>query len=82
MWANWTPSTAQRRSCRREFDEDVDRICRELDVKGADRNPSFHTDEFILKITVHKVTEKVTVKVTENGKKGAENKKKALAGST
>ena len=41
-------------------------------------NLSFHTDEFILKITV----QKVTVKVTENGKKGAENKKKALAGST
>lgn len=40
----------------REFGEGVDRICRELEVNGAG-NPSFHTDEFILKITVRKVTE-------------------------
>lgn len=59
----------------REFSEGVDRICRELEVNGAG-NPSFHTDEFILKITVREVTEKVTAKVTENGKKVTEKVEK------
>lgn len=63
----------------REFGEGVDRICRELEVNGAG-NPSFHTDEFILKVTVRKVTEseqkpnrnrteELPEKLTENIKK-------------
>ena len=43
-------------------------MCRELEVNGA-IVPVFHTDDFILKVTVSKVTEKVvggTEKVTEN----------------
>ena len=51
----------------KEFGEGLDRICREQEANGA-KVPSFRTDEFILKITVPKVTEKVTVK----GEKGAE----------
>ena len=52
----------------KEYGEGVDRMCRELEVNGA-IVPVFHTDDFILKITVSKVTEKVvgvTEKVTEN----------------
>ena len=56
----------------KEFGEGLDRICREQEANGA-KTPSFRTDEFILKITVPKVTEKVNVKgekvivnVTEN----------------
>ncbi len=49
----------------KEFGEGFDRICREQEANGA-KVPSFRTDEFILKITVSKVTEKVKVKVTEN----------------
>lgn len=52
----------------KEFGEGFDRICREQEANGANA-PSFRTDEFILKITVPKVTEKVTVndaKVTIN----------------
>ena len=51
----------------KEFGEGLDRICREQEANGASA-PSFRTDEFILKVTVPKVTEKVTVnerKVTE-----------------
>ena len=48
----------------KEFGEDFDRICREQEANGANV-PSFRTDEFILKITVPKVAEKVTVNVTE-----------------
>ena len=62
----------------REFGEGVDRICRELEVNGAG-NPSFHTDEFILKITVRKVTETEqkpnrnrTEELPENGVRVAE----------
>ena len=44
--------------------EGFDRICREQEANGANV-PSFRTDEFILKITVPKVTEKVNVNVTE-----------------
>ena len=50
------------------YNEGVDRMCRELEVNGA-IVPVFHTDDFILKVTVSKVTEKVvgvTEKVTEN----------------
>lgn len=40
----------------KEFGEGFDRICREQEANGANI-PSFRTDEFILKITVPKVTE-------------------------
>ncbi|MDY3062994.1 MAG: winged helix-turn-helix transcriptional regulator, partial [Bacteroidaceae bacterium] len=66
----------------KEFGEGFDRICREQEANGANI-PSFRTDEFILKITVPKVTEKmnvnderVNVNVTENGRKVAENGRK------
>lgn len=49
----------------KEFGEGFERICREQEAYGANV-PSFRTDEFILKITVPKVAEKVTVNVTEN----------------
>ena len=52
----------------KEFGEGFDRICREQEANGANV-PSFRTDEFILKITVPKVNEKVNVnneRVTEN----------------
>ena len=55
----------------KEFGEGFDRICREQEANGANA-PSFRTDEFILKITVPKVTENVNVnvaKVNENGQK-------------
>ena len=42
----------------KEFGEGFDRICREQETNGA-KVPSFRTDEFILKITVPKVAEKV-----------------------
>ena len=45
----------------KEFGEGLDRICREQEANGANV-PSFRTDEFILKITVPKVNEKVNVK--------------------
>ena len=45
----------------KEFGEGLDRICREQEANGA-KTPSFRTDEFILKITVPKVTEKVYAK--------------------
>ena len=51
----------------KEFGEGVDRVCRELEANGTP-HLSFHLDDFILKITVPKVTEKVTekdVNVTE-----------------
>ena len=40
----------------KEFGEGFDRICREQEANGANI-PSFRTDEFILKITIPKVTE-------------------------
>ena len=58
----------------KEFGEGLDRICREQEANGA-KTPSFRTDEFILKITVPKVTEKVNVKgekVIETEQKRAE----------
>ena len=48
----------------KEFGEGFDRICREQEANGANV-PSFTTDEFILKITVPKVSEKVNINVTE-----------------
>ena len=54
-------------------------MCRELEVNGS-TVPVFHTDDFILKVTVAKVTEKVTEnreklteKLPENAKKLPEN---------
>ena len=44
----------------KEFGEGFDRICREQEANGANV-PSFRTDEFILKITVQKVSEKVNI---------------------
>lgn len=40
----------------KEYGEGVDRMCRELEVNGA-VVPVFHTDDFILKVTVSKFTE-------------------------
>ena len=40
------------------YNEGVDRMCRELEVNGA-IVPVFHTNDFILKVTVSKVTEKL-----------------------
>ena len=59
----------------KEYGEGVDRMCRELEVNGA-IVPVFHTDDFILKVTVSKVTEKVvgvTEKLPENNGKLPDN---------
>ena len=51
----------------KEFGEGVDRVCRELEANGTP-HLSFHLDDFILKVTVPKVTERVIekdVNVTE-----------------
>ena len=57
-------------------------MCRELEVNGS-TVPVFHTDNFILKVTVAKVTEKlpensgkVTEKLPKNAKKLPENSNK------
>lgn len=47
----------------KEFGEGVDRMCKELEANGTP-HLSFHLDDFILKITVPKMTEK-DVNVTE-----------------
>ena len=55
----------------KEFGEGFDRICRELEANGANV-PTFRAEDFILKITVPKVTvndDKVTEKVTVNDDK-------------
>jgi len=49
----------------KEYGEGVDRIYRELEANGTSAL-SFRTDDFILKISVPKVAEKVSVNVTEN----------------
>ena len=62
----------------KEYGEGVDRMCRELEVNGS-TVPVFHTDDFILKVTVAKVTEKLpenSGKVTENDGKVTENSNK------
>lgn len=63
----------------KEYGEGVDRMCRELEVNGSIA-PVFHTDDFILKVTVAKVTEKLpensgklTEKLPENAEKLPEN---------
>lgn len=68
----------------KEYGEGVDRIYRELEANGTSAL-SFRTDDFILKITVPKVAEKVTVnyeKVAENqsgvAEKVAENHGKLI----
>jgi ATP-dependent DNA helicase RecG len=64
----------------KEFGEGFDRICREQEANGANV-PSFRTDEFILKITVPKVTEnnrKLTEKLPENAKGLTENREKLI----
>lgn len=55
----------------KEFGEGFDRICREQEANGANI-PSFRTDEFILKITVPKVTGS-ELKRTESELKRTEN---------
>ena len=68
----------------KEYGECVDRMCRELEVNGTIA-PVFHTDDFILKVAVAKVTEKLIEnpdrlieklieKASVNGDKLTENK--------
>ena len=52
----------------KEYGEGVDRIYRELEANGTSAL-SFRTDDFILKITVPKVAEKVTVKTKKVSEK-------------
>ena len=59
-------------------------MCRELEINGSIA-PVFHTDDFILKITVAKVTEKLpensgklTEKLPENAEKLPENKERLI----
>ena len=62
----------------KEYGEGVDRMCRELEVNGS-TVPVFHTDDFILKVTVTKVTEKLpenSEKLPENAKKLPESSEK------
>ena len=59
----------------KEYGEGVDRMCREQEVNGTIA-PTFHTDDFILKVVVTKVTEntdRVTEKLPENQGKVTEN---------
>jgi ATP-dependent DNA helicase RecG len=58
-------------------------MCRELEVNGS-TVPVFHTDDFIFKVTVAKVTEKLpenSGKVTENDGKVTENSNKVTENS-
>ena len=68
----------------KEYGEGVDRMCRELEVNGSIA-PVFHTDDFILKVTVTKVTEKLpensgklTEKLIENPYRLTENKERLI----
>ena len=68
----------------KEYGEGVDRMYRELEVNGA-APLSFHTEDFILKVSVPRVTEKlvenrdrVTEKVTENGDRVTEKLQKIV----
>lgn len=56
----------------KEYGEGVDRMCRELEVNGS-MAPTFHADDFILKVTVSKVTEKVTENINRVTEKVTEN---------
>ena len=64
----------------KEFGEGFDRICREQEANGANV-PSFRTDEFILKITVPKVTEKVNVKTEKVSEKVTVNVTEKMKGT-
>ncbi|MBR5982534.1 MAG: hypothetical protein IK025_02270 [Bacteroidales bacterium] len=55
----------------KEYGEGVDRMCRELIANGV-KEPKYHTDDFILKITVPKVTE-TEQKVAETEQKPNRN---------
>jgi len=66
----------------KEFGEGMDRICREQEANGA-QVPYFRTDDFILKITVPKVTEteqksnrKVIGELSESEQKRTETEQK------
>ena len=63
----------------KEFGEGMDRICREQEANGAGI-PTFRTDDFILKITVPKVIEKVaeSVNVTEKTRRVIEKKDRVI----
>ena len=68
----------------KEYGEGVDRMCRELEVNGSIA-PVFHTDDFILKVTVSKVTEKLSEnneklpeKLIENPNRLTENREKLI----
>ena len=50
-------------------------MCRELEVNGS-TVPVFHTDDFILKVTVAKVTEKLTENREKLTEKLTENREK------
>ena len=68
----------------KEYGEGVDRMCRELEVNGS-TVPVFHTDDFILRVTVTRVTEKLpenNEKVTENDKRVTENCEKVTEKAT
>ena len=52
---------------------DFDRMCRELEVNGSIA-PAFHTDDFTLKVTAAKVTEKLP----ENPYRLTENKERLI----
>ena len=58
----------------KEFGEGVDRMCRELEANGTP-HLSFHLDDFILKITVPKVTSQANnqIDATENVEKRTVN---------
>ena len=71
----------------KEYGEGVDRMYRELEVNGA-APLSFHTEDFILKVSVPRVTEKVTAngdrvteKVTVNGDRVTEKIQKIVVKS-
>ena len=55
----------------KEYGEDVNRMCRELEVNGS-TVPVFHTDDFILK--PNRLIEKLIEKASINGDKLTENK--------
>ena len=60
--------TFEVKSIQVEFGEGMDHICREQEAKGA-QIPTFRTDDFILKITVPKIGEKIIVRDTETSQK-------------
>ena len=61
----------------KEYGEGVDRMYRELEVNGA-APLSFHTDDFILKVSVPKVTEKLVENRDGEAEKLVENTDKLI----